>query len=295
MKYHLRAKHIFADVSKDASAEKASTSHARQRTLDECSRGKLVNKTTTAKLTNSITKWIATDCRPISIVQDRGLQDIIQIATGDPSYQLPSRGTIVTRIHELYDTEKAKKVNQLAEGTFIALTGDHWTSVSNQNYLGVTAHLIDDNWHLHSFTLGVLKTEERHFAEACASQFLNVANEWEITDKVTTIGTDSAPNMIAAARSLPFEHIPCVAHVIQRVIAVAFRDSGFDSVLAKCRKIVGHFKHSPANTAELKALQVSHGLTEESLVQDVPTRWNSTLEMIRRLQHNKDPLNAALA
>ncbi len=124
-------------------------------------------------------------------------------------------------------------MNQLAEGTFIALTGDYWTSVSNQNYLGVTAHLIDDNWHLHSFTLGVLKTEERHFAEACASQFLNVANEWEITDKVTTIGTDSAPNMIAAARSLPFEHIPCVAHVIQRVIAVAFRDK---CVLAKCRK-----------------------------------------------------------
>ncbi|KAK0146221.1 Zinc finger MYM-type protein 1 [Merluccius polli] len=55
----------------------------------------------------------------------------------------------------------------------------------------------------------MLKTEERHFAEACASQLLQVANEWEITGKVTTIGTDSARNMIAAARSLPFEHLPC--------------------------------------------------------------------------------------
>lgn len=63
-----------------------------------------------------------------------------------------------------------------------------------------------------------------------------------------TIGTDSAPNMIAAA-SLPFEHVPCVVHIVQRIITVLCRDSRFDGVLDKCNKIVGHFKHSPANSA----------------------------------------------
>ncbi|XP_063765784.1 E3 SUMO-protein ligase ZBED1-like [Eleginops maclovinus] len=247
------------------------------------------------KLTNAIAKWITVDCRPINIVEDQGLQGIIQIATDDPSYKPSARGTIVTRIHELFGSEKAKKAEQLAQATFIALTGDHWTSVSNHNYLGVTAHLIDDKWELHSFALGVGKTEERHFAEACASQFLQVAKEWEITDKVTTIGTDSARNMIVAARSLPFEHMPCVAHIIQRVITVSLRDSAFDGALAKCRKIVGHFKHSAANTAELKLQQASHGQEEQSLIQDVPTCWNSTLEMIKRGQNNKDPLKATLA
>lgn len=101
--------------------------------------------------------------------------------------------------------------------------------------------------------------------------------------------------MIAAARSLSFEHMPCVAHIIQRVITVSFCDSEFDGALAKCRKIVGHFKHSPANTAELKVQQASHGQEEESLVQDVATRWNSTLEMIKRVQRNKEPLTATLA
>ena len=101
-----------------------------------------------------------------------------------------------------------------------------------------------------------------HFAEECARQFLDVAKEWGITDRVITIGTDSARNMVAAARSLPFEHMPCVAHIIQRTITVSLRDSGFDGALAKCRKIVGHFKHSPVNTAELKVQQASHGQTE---------------------------------
>lgn len=118
-----------------------------------------------------------------------------------PSYKPPLRGTIFTRINELYCSEKATKAEHLEQATFIALTGDNWTSVSNHNYLGVTAHLIDEKWQLHLFALGVVKTEERHFAKACASQFLEVAKEcW---------------NMIAAARSSPFKHMPFVAHIIQ--------------------------------------------------------------------------------
>ena len=98
--------------------------------------------------------------------------------------------------------------------------------------------------------------------------------------------------MIAAARSLPFTMAFAMCGALDtKADHVALRDS----VLAKCRKIVVHFRHSPATTAELKAQQPSHGLIEESLVQDVLTRWNSTLGMIRWIQHNKDPLKARLA
>ena len=103
----------------------------------------------------------------------------------------------------------------------------------------------------------MIKTEERHFADACARQFLSVANQWAIQDKITTVGTDSAPNMIAAGRILPFEHLPCIAHLVQRAVVMSLRDGGFDAVLGKCRKVVGHFKHSPANTDELHAHQAS--------------------------------------
>ncbi|KAL7398344.1 hypothetical protein ABVT39_008211 [Epinephelus coioides] len=100
--------------------------------------------------------------------------------------------------------------------------------------------------------------------------------------------------MIAAGRILPFEHLPCIAHLLQRAIVVSLRDGGFDVVLAKCHKVVGHFKHSPANSDELNAQQASLGQDQEPLVQDVPTRWNSTLEMIKRVRRNRDPLHATL-
>ena len=172
----------------------------RQTTLTEQRRPLI--KSACDKLTSTVAKWIAKSCRPINIVEDEGFTEVVRVATGDSSIKPPQSRTIMTKIHELYEAEKKKKENDLAATKHVALTGDHWTSVSNDNYLGVTAHLITDEWKLKSFTLTCMKTEERHFAEACAQQFQTVASNWAIEDKTTTIGIDSARNMIAAARLL---------------------------------------------------------------------------------------------
>lgn len=100
--------------------------------------------------------------------------------------------------------------------------------------------------------------------------------------------------MMAAARHLPFQHMSCVAHILQRTITVSLADSGLTDVLAKCRKMVGHFKNSPANTAELHREQTILGKEEEPLIQDVSTRWKSTLDMLSRLLKNQEAVNAAL-
>ena len=86
-----------------------------------------------------------------------------------------------------------------------------------------------------------------------------------MTEKLTTLGTDSARNMVAAARLLPFEHLPCTAHSLQRTVTVSLCDSGFESLLAKCRKIVGHFKHRPSNAHELSEQQVALGQKQDHL------------------------------
>ena len=118
------------------------------------------------------------------------------------------QGTILTiyrRIHSLYDGERARKIQLLEQAASVALTGDNWTSVRNDNYLGVTAHFIDNVWKLRSFALEVKKKKHsRHTAEDCAEEFIDVSNRWEISGKLTTLGTDSARIMLAAARLLPF-------------------------------------------------------------------------------------------
>ncbi len=129
----------------------------RQTTMFECNRGKPVSTALSAKLTNLLAQWIATSCRPISVVENDGLELVLQAATGDPYYKLPARRTIMRRIHDQHAAEKAAKDEKMVEARCVALTGDHWTSVNNDNYLGVTIHLIDASWDLHSFALGRLR------------------------------------------------------------------------------------------------------------------------------------------
>lgn len=76
---------------------------------------------------------------------------------------------------QLYDTKKKRKLEALEKATFVALTGDHWTSISNCNYFGPTTHFVevtDGIWHLQSFALTVQKTNTRQNAENYAGQFL---------------------------------------------------------------------------------------------------------------------------
>ncbi len=236
------------------------------------------------------------NCRPINIVEDEGLTEVLQTVSNDPSYKPPCRTTVATKISKMYDGEKKNKLEILVEDSpnYVAKTGDHWTLAGNHSYLGVTGHFIDGEWNLNSFALTVMKTETRHFADKCAEQFLKVANDWGIENKISTIGTDSAANMLAALRALPYEHITCNAHILQRTITVCLDSSGFAGVLAKCRKIVGHFKQSPASTTELNQQRVALGKKSKQLIQDVPTRWNSTLAMVSRLLRNQEAVQATL-
>lgn len=117
----------------------------------------------------------------------------------------------------------------------LGTTGHHSVTI-------ITSELqsyIDEKWSLHSHALSVMKTEERHFAETCAEHFTEVLQQWNLSDKVTTLGTDSAPNMITATRQLPFDHVPCFVHSLQHCVTVSLHNSAFDNVLPKCRNLWG--------------------------------------------------------
>lgn len=53
------------------------------------------------------------------------------------------------------------------------------------------------------------------------------------------------------------------------------------------RRLVGHFKHSQLATSRLRDIQTELGLPTKTLQQDVTTRWNSTLYMMKSLLEQK--------
>ena len=132
---------------------------------------------------------------------------------------------------------------------------------------------------------------ERHFAANVAEVFENFAADWDITSKVKAVITDNGRNMTSAVALTGFPHIPCMAHSLQLSILHGFKVADTDVLFAKCRKVVGHFKHSSANTAELMSCNESESPLNK-LQQDVPTHWNSIFIMIQSLLKAKDAIVA---
>ncbi len=274
LKYHLMNKHSFTEASlkaKEGDEEDAPPKKVKkQATLDDAivSR-RVMSNAHRAVITSEIAKWVASAGRPIGIVEDEGLQTLLQTATGDSGYRTPSRATITSRIKDIFETSKATVEKSLSNAENVAITLDYWTSVATESYLGVTGHFVcESDWKLTSHALGVFSTKERHTAENVAEHINTLIGEWEIRGKVSAVVTDNARNMIAAVNRLPYAHLPCSAHTLQLGVNTALASAGVEATLSRVRKVVGHYKHSVPATNALKAAQVSTQTPQHKLVSE---------------------------
>jgi len=276
--YHLQHKHPM-QYQRIAAEERKKNDDAKRASIVNfvsTQSNKPVSDRVCEDLKGAIAQWIASSGRPVAIVEDPGLKTVLRVALQNQNYTLPSRRTIDNITARMYDEKLQEHRKTVENCTSLALTTDFWTSNNNESYCGITGHWIDGDWKLNSVTLGCMRVEERHTAANVASLYSQFADEWHIADKIRCIVTDNARNMVAAISRTAFSHLPCVAHCLQLSILEGLKASDASPLLAKCRHIVGHFKHSAANTTELKA---SHSRVQEDssapfhkLQQDVATR-----------------------
>ena len=94
--------------------------------------------------------------------------------------------------------------------------------------------------------------------------------------------------MVKALTNASLPHCGCFAHTLQRVVhdGVLSRRAVID-VLSLCRKTVGHSRPSCLAYSRLIAIQESLGLRQYQLIQDEPTRRNSSLHMLQRILEQK--------
>lgn len=253
-------------------------------------------------ITDLVLDWIAGSMRPLSIVTDSGLAVLLQELA--PAYKLPSRthfATLLRNRHARCKAEmKALLLNEASAG--VALTTDGWTSTGATSYVTHTVHYITREWQLVSGVLETGKFSGSHTAAALADYSKSVLERFGLpSEQVASITHDEAANMVAAGRRLSategWSSNVCMAHLMQTAIRHALEDSrAIDKLLAHCRRLVGHFRHSCLATEALTSRQVQLNREKAPLkvVQDVCTRWNSSFYMLRRLVALRVPLTAVL-
>lgn len=246
------------------------------------------------KINNLIAEMICIDLQPFSIVENKGFLRLLSHL--EPRYTVPSRKTFSNKIlNEMYSKLSREVKSELEESKYVAITTDMWTSVAQNDYMAVTAHFYKEETNALTLTHRCLDVvpfpEISHTGDNILDFLRSVFKEWGIIEKVIGVVRDNGADITAALNRSNFEAFPCVAHTLQLVIKDGFIDNAkISNLIKKSRKLVGSFKHSAKNTKMLKAVQLQLGIPAHRMVQDEPTRWNSTYYMLKRLLEQKDAI-----
>ena len=242
------------------------------------------------KITQAIADMVVLDYIPLSIVEGDGFRNLMEIVA--PNYTVPCRNTIRSCIVKRYDEEKISLTSELDSADPVSLTTDTWTSSATESYITVTEHHIDSKWEMHSNVLVTRAMLERHTGENIAAKLKSCVSEFGVDQKVSTVVHDNARNMENGLSVCEdWDDLSCFGHTLQLCIKPSLELPSVSKLVSKCRKLVGHFKHSTTITAEIGKRQKMLNVPEHQLIQDVPTRWNSTQLMLQRLFEQRRVIN----
>ncbi|XP_065671991.1 zinc finger BED domain-containing protein 4-like [Hydra vulgaris] len=140
----------------------------------------------------------------------------------------------------------------LHNAEFISFTTEIWTSISNESFISLIGHCLDNTFNQKTVRLRVAPFPERHTA----------ANIAELIEDYLQL-------------------------VINECI---FKQTVVKNVIANCHSIVRHFSHSSQACHKLKAIQEENNVPKHKLIRNVPTRWNSTYHMLEHIYEQRQPL-----
>jgi len=231
------------------------------------------------KLIHAIMYMICKDNQPISIVEDEGFKYLMK--TVSPHFKIPSRRYIARKTYEKYYIMKEIVMTKLKNIQHFTLTTDIWTNIQTRSYIGVTIHFVEE-YTLNSALLGVYELDERHTGKYIATKLLEVCKEWNIfKQNIIAVVTDGAANMLKAI-DLSYgkkHYILCFAHTLYLVAQHAIQSvPELTNLISDVKHIVRWFRQSVVASDELRKATKGEG----KLLQEVPTRWNSTFYMLER-------------
>jgi len=208
-----------------------------------------------AKRTDEINKKVVdfiTCCQlPFSVVDNKYFKEMLSVL--DPRYRIFCRQTLSSEIISQFQDTRKKMINLFEDiSSKISVTCDIWTSISNQSYLGVTAHYIDDNWEARSFLLDLIHYPYHHYGTHTKDLLLTLFDEFKVTRSILGLTTDNDTSMIVAGHELQvvfsslennkYMHHRCVAHVLN--IAVKHGMQLETVIIEKVRNFIKKVRHS---------------------------------------------------
>ncbi|KAE9523363.1 hypothetical protein AGLY_016311 [Aphis glycines] len=256
-----------------------------------------LDKKTIEKYKHAIVVWMCADMQLYNSVEKKGFKHLLSVLC--PSFEPPSRKYYSDhKIPQLYEDVKNCIKEKLKGLSYLALTTDCWTSGNGHPFIGLTAHIINEEWESESFCLACTSLNINHNSFNIKNSIKQILHDWDIDEsKIAGITTDCGSNILKAVELMSFNHVPCFEHVLNTVkvrsvfhysskmkCALLNEQTNLDlpPLVPPCLRLTlvsGHYFHNEA----LKKILIC---TKHQ--QMLPT-FNQ-LKLIERILHIMDPL-----
>ncbi|CAN1339969.1 Putative AC transposase [Linum perenne] len=214
---------------------------------------------------------------PLSIV-DHHYTNIF-LTDLQPQFRVPCRNTIKKEILGMYEIERVKIKKKIdANIGRIAITTDMWTAtIQKKGYMVVTSHYVDNNWHLRNHLLQFIYVPAPHTTDRLASRLVRCMMKWNVDAKLSSITLD---NSITNDKMIDIIKSKLVSTYLINLIV----KDGLDLLkggIDKIRDSVLYWTTTPKRIEFFQDVaKLTHIPYVKKLVDDCPTRWNTTYIML---------------
>ncbi|XP_053572600.1 zinc finger BED domain-containing protein 4 [Bombina bombina] len=250
------------------------------------------------KITTLVAEMIALDLQPYSFVNNVGFNRLIEYL--QPQYSLPSPSYFSrTAIPDMYENVKQIIVSHIkeAESGVIHFTAGIWMSSQTREYLTLTAHWVtfDSSFKPHgedyhcSALLHVSQIDCDYNGVSIQKHLEYLWESW-ITSLGLHIGITVTDNHSIEKTLNESEHasVQCFGHTMDLIVNEAIKSQRMvQNLLSIARKICERVHRSAKAKEKLAELQKEYRLPQHQLIQDVPSKWNTSFHMLERLIEQK--------
>ena len=235
----------------------------------------------------ALVKWFCKKDRPFKMSEDIEFAEFCEIL--DPKFELPSRMTVTRDTEATFKVEKEKLMKKLKRVDFLHGTNDGGSGINGESFVSNTVHYVDpDTWELKHAVLGCTVMKEAHTAKNYRKHVDATEESFDLKGKVLGYTTDNESKMHCAFRN--DERNGCMAHIQSKSMEKAVNAVSCIALLRKKLRKLASLNKFPKFKYALKEAQKKRNLPNRKVLQEVKTRFTSTLTMCHSvMSYDIDP------
>ena len=182
----------------------------------------------------------------------------------------------------------------------LAVTTDIWTSRTQESYISLTCHFIDEHFRLHCWTPACRLFDDNHTGDNITRELEDlVSNKLEMSNSLPLFATsDNASNMRKGIGQSRFEFYSCSNHTQQLAILDTFKEfeglSGAGVTLLDasntCKALASHLHKSALSKLMLEKECEESKHVYRVIPQSNETRWDSRYYTMEATTYHQDCL-----